>query len=85
MTRILRNTGTTSLCQAVVLGSRLLHLLFWVTAFKIIIQFLASTPKRAFCFLITVEIVIRHNRATFNLVKVGNVTSNLAVNLQHKT
>ena len=56
MTRILRNTKTTCLCQAVVLGNRLLHLLFWVSAFKLIIQFLTSSPKRAFCFLITVEL-----------------------------
>ena len=69
MTRILRNTGTTCLCQTIVLGNRLLHLLFWVKAFKIIFQFQTSSPKRAFCFLITVEITIRQNRATFNFTK----------------
>ena len=85
MTRILRNTKTTCLCQAVVLGNRLLNFLFLVTAFKLIIQFLNSSPKRAFSFFITVEIVIRHNKAKLNSVKLVNVISNLALNLQHKT
>ena len=79
--RIPRNIGITCLCQAVVHGNRLLHLLYWVTAFKIIIQLLASLPKRAFCFLITVEIAIRHNRATFNSIKLVNVTSHRSVQL----
>ena len=90
MTRIPRNTKTTCqakhvTCQAVVLGNRRLHLLFWLTALKLIIQFLTSSPKRAFCFPITEEIAIRHNKATLNSVKLVNVISHLALNLQHKT
>ena len=46
ITRILRNTGTTCLCQAVVLGNRLLHLLICVLAKMLIRYYHYPTLKR---------------------------------------